>query len=359
MDGAVDEAALEMIEGHLADCAECRAELAALEAITGTIRNVEEIESPADLKFSIRDAIDRATKAPSADCERIEVLLSNYLDRELANEQLAVVSEHLESCRICEAELALMRKTVRLVGSIDTVEPPGGLRSRIIAATVETPSSAQRLAGVAAQILRPVGMRWAASAALALALVLMFALPDKQTPVRKVAKTPVVETPRLSIKPVATESPSIAKVDVEKTTLAAANGDQSRRRSHRRILTNPRTTKSAAHVPGSVAAVKTSAKNTAPEAVASSVVTTNMPANSDGSEAAKSSEISEEVAKASADNKKEAGEGTSAKPAPVKVAGQGIFTAEDDAAMIQNIKRQMKMKNRDGGVSVSLFDVKF
>src|SRR6516165_2884770 len=64
-------------------------------------------------------------------CERVEELLSAYLDNALAYEEWREVSAHLQVCPGCSAILAEYRRNDALIERLPRVSPDHSLRTRI------------------------------------------------------------------------------------------------------------------------------------------------------------------------------------------------------------------------------------
>ena len=72
--------------------------------------------------------IDRYT------CEEAFRCLDDYLDRELAPDQMGCVREHLETCAICASELDFEQTVIDDVrGKLRRIRAPGDLMTRISA----------------------------------------------------------------------------------------------------------------------------------------------------------------------------------------------------------------------------------
>lgn len=56
--------------------------------------------------------------------ERVEELLSAYIDGELSIEEATLVEKHLRDCSACACDLETLRQTVNLVGQLPAVSPP-------------------------------------------------------------------------------------------------------------------------------------------------------------------------------------------------------------------------------------------
>ena len=64
-------------------------------------------------------------------CERVEELLSAYLDNALAFEEWREVSAHLQICAKCSVMLAEFRRNDALIARLPRVDPDPALRNRI------------------------------------------------------------------------------------------------------------------------------------------------------------------------------------------------------------------------------------
>ncbi|MGC8666722.1 MAG: zf-HC2 domain-containing protein [Chthonomonadales bacterium] len=118
-------------------------------------------------------------------CERMWLLLSVYADGEATDEERAEVEAHVAQCRECSEALEMMQASSMALASVAEVEPPAELRASILAATVNRPSLAERVA----QLLRVQPafrqMRYAAlagaGAAAAIALTVLVRRPAPMT----------------------------------------------------------------------------------------------------------------------------------------------------------------------------------
>jgi anti-sigma factor RsiW len=79
-------------------------------------------------------------------CRNTQVLLSAYLDGELAGTEMMRVRDHLRSCTDCRAEYEEVRAVKRLLGVAPEVEVPVGLQDRLMQAVMadEAPARAER-----------------------------------------------------------------------------------------------------------------------------------------------------------------------------------------------------------------------
>lgn len=66
------------------------------------------------------------------DCSKAEELLSPYYDDEATNEIRSLVAGHLRTCRHCGGQLAVFQELSVLARSLDELEPPDHLWSKIV-----------------------------------------------------------------------------------------------------------------------------------------------------------------------------------------------------------------------------------
>jgi predicted anti-sigma-YlaC factor YlaD len=64
-------------------------------------------------------------------CKKIRILLSAYIDRELAGKEEESVNEHLKVCRDCSEELEYLKQTKKLFLYKEKVEPPPFFETRL------------------------------------------------------------------------------------------------------------------------------------------------------------------------------------------------------------------------------------
>jgi anti-sigma factor RsiW len=79
-------------------------------------------------------------------CDRVQILLSDYIDGELSSAGVAGVQGHLKKCGVCEGEHQALRRTVQLVALYGRQEAPVDLREAVMARLRETPAPAPRMA---------------------------------------------------------------------------------------------------------------------------------------------------------------------------------------------------------------------
>ena len=69
----------------------------------------------------------------------VHTLSGAYALDALDAEEAAVFREHLSGCAACSQEVAELRVAAARMGAVETVEPPAGLRDRVLAAADRTP----------------------------------------------------------------------------------------------------------------------------------------------------------------------------------------------------------------------------
>jgi anti-sigma factor RsiW len=84
-------------------------------------------------------------------CERIEDLLSPYLEDDLTKEQRQAVETHLSTCARCDELLSLMRETTVSLSSFPEVD----VRERLVEKLYELPKKRRKFRFVPDFLLRP------------------------------------------------------------------------------------------------------------------------------------------------------------------------------------------------------------
>jgi mycothiol system anti-sigma-R factor len=73
-------------------------------------------------------------------CEEVFVRLDDFLDRELTQEEMRLVQEHLETCAACASEHRFERQVVESVrAKLQRIELPEALRQRIVSRLSQGP----------------------------------------------------------------------------------------------------------------------------------------------------------------------------------------------------------------------------
>ncbi|MBI3910258.1 MAG: zf-HC2 domain-containing protein [Armatimonadetes bacterium] len=145
VDGALAPAEERALEGHIAECRACRAELAAMRHSLEALRAVASAAPPLDLWPAVQQRLVR--DAPGIQCRQAVALLPAYLEGAVAPAAAAAVHRHLAVCRRCQVEHGALLNALGALESLSQSvgSPPidlwPALRERIIA------ESARRLAG--------------------------------------------------------------------------------------------------------------------------------------------------------------------------------------------------------------------
>lgn len=69
-------------------------------------------------------------------CNRIQSLLSAYVDRELSGVEMFLVRQHVYECERCAAEEMELRKVRSAISSMQAIEPAPGFQERLAQAVV-------------------------------------------------------------------------------------------------------------------------------------------------------------------------------------------------------------------------------
>ncbi|RJP73051.1 MAG: zf-HC2 domain-containing protein [Candidatus Abyssobacteria bacterium SURF_17] len=119
-------------------------------------------------------------------CEDVRKLLERFYDRELKGKQLTAVTAHVQECVNCSKELERIERVGRALKAhyeqVAVSESLSGMWNRVSEA-IETPAAAEPLSfrEKLLGILRLPKPAWAAVAAVAVAVILVFAyLPGNQ-----------------------------------------------------------------------------------------------------------------------------------------------------------------------------------
>lgn len=119
------------------------------------------------------------------ECRDVEERLSEYLDRVLPPDDMAVVAEHLHACSKCSSLLEDMRNIVLSCRAYPVLEPDIALLERILLKTSGRPRTRTLREIIDQYLLRPMlTPRFAAGAALAvlfLGLLVVLARPHMST----------------------------------------------------------------------------------------------------------------------------------------------------------------------------------
>lgn len=112
------------------------------------------------------------------ECERIEELLSPYLEDELTQEERQTVDKHLRTCAGCAELLSLMREAKESLSSFPEVEVSEGLTEKLY----ELPQKRRKFRFVSDFLLRPSFQPIMAAATVLLVFVSFYMFhPERST----------------------------------------------------------------------------------------------------------------------------------------------------------------------------------
>jgi len=221
-DGELTPSQAAAIRQHLAGCAGCRAQLAALRQVTGLVRSLEEVAPPSDLRA--RMAARVLTPAPVT-CAQVGAQIDALVDGSLAAEQMEIVQAHLAECAGCRERYRLHEEMVSALRSMPLVDPPARLRERVYAR--QQPKPVWRLQPVWKAVTGAAGLAAAAAG-------LMLALRSPQLP-----PVPVAATPGPSDQVIAAQAPTPAATPAPALEASAAPGQapvNAMRQGARRVM---------------------------------------------------------------------------------------------------------------------------
>jgi anti-sigma factor RsiW len=107
-------------------------------------------------------------------CLEFEALLEDHLTGDLSSADAAKLAEHLENCAACTSALELTSPSVQLLRNIPPAADPGPGFSRTMMARIRQELSRRSEQKSVWQIFVSLGWRFAATATLALAVLVTF-----------------------------------------------------------------------------------------------------------------------------------------------------------------------------------------
>lgn len=143
-------------------------------------------------------------------CQRVQSLLSAYMDGETDAADTRMLEAHVAACASCSHELALLQVTARMLATASEVEPPKALLAQIEAATIKRPSVWQRVLAALEPI--PAYGRWAAATAAAAAI--LFAVLLSRPPHYTAQRPAYQPQPPVATVPQITEIPTPTTMNV-------------------------------------------------------------------------------------------------------------------------------------------------
>jgi anti-sigma factor RsiW len=121
-------------------------------------------------------------EANSGACSEFEARLEDYLGGQLSGATAKEVAEHLKRCDSCRAGLEDARASVRLLRFAEAAPDPGPSFPRIVMARIRTELDAARDPRGLWQLFVSLAWRFAATATLALALMVTYDVVHQNQP---------------------------------------------------------------------------------------------------------------------------------------------------------------------------------
>lgn len=116
-------------------------------------------------------------------CEKIQDCMADYAVGLLSGRRRAEVARHIGECPACLAEFEKQERVMRLVGTLDPVEPPAGLWHRVYNEVSRTPVHPSVWKQLKEGHYRQ-GSKWSFGfATIALAALIFHALTSVQPPI--------------------------------------------------------------------------------------------------------------------------------------------------------------------------------
>ena len=114
-------------------------------------------------------------------CERIEELLSPYLENELSQEEKQAVETHIHTCSECAELLSLMKQTTESLASFPEVE----VNDNLIEKLYELPQRRKKFHFVTDFLLRPAYQPIMAAATILLVFVSFYAFHPERSAINR------------------------------------------------------------------------------------------------------------------------------------------------------------------------------
>ena len=136
LDGALAPAEGAAVDGHLAGCAACRAELEDLRAVVAMLHAVPGEAMPGGLFDRIAAALAHEGLPDAAElgCDEARDLLSARLEHDVDADEAEALEAHLAGCDACRLQAAQLEAVVGLLRRVPREIPPADLADRVRAA---------------------------------------------------------------------------------------------------------------------------------------------------------------------------------------------------------------------------------
>ncbi|MCE5323481.1 zf-HC2 domain-containing protein [bacterium] len=294
------------------------------------------------------------------ECIKIRDKLGFYLDGTLDEHTLEQMEAHLAQCEECRRELAAMKTLIDAAGEIETVEPPLGLRDRIIQAVTDENRADRAQAKVSSKLglmgrlrscVSPAWMRWAAGAAIAgcAALAILIGAPHEPAPkhiarqMPKPAQTISEKSQPQTKSTVVAESQYSEPAQVQSTEKPARRYTKKNGANKRRVIIADHPAKSlTSHAVQARLTIPTGKKDTEDKADTDAQDTEIAAAQTASAETSANAEPVNE------------------QPIAIKVAAAPVFDNEKIQEMMQQAKMQAEMrKSRNSRAMVNIVSTRF
>ena len=115
------------------------------------------------------------------ECERIEQLLSPYLEDELSQENRQAVESHIRSCHSCAELLSLMKETTETLSSFPELDVSEGLTEKLY----DLPQKRKRFKFIIDILLRPSFQPIMAAATVLLVLISFYMFHPERSAINR------------------------------------------------------------------------------------------------------------------------------------------------------------------------------
>lgn len=151
----------------------------------------------------------------NADCKQILNLIPLYIDNELSDEEIDIVSQHLESCKKCKSEFEFMKSVMVTTKGMENIDLPKDFHKNLME-KAEKLARAKRANRIL--LLRRAGTSVAAAAVIALSVVTFNEFIEP----KDIKKVDQYRASKLSDSPLSLKAPSENKeksaISVDKST---------------------------------------------------------------------------------------------------------------------------------------------
>ncbi|MFB3882164.1 MAG: zf-HC2 domain-containing protein [Armatimonadota bacterium] len=202
-------------EAHLQSCPLCSALLSRVRQSAVAVGSIASRAVPAEVRGRARSVLGDASLSIS--CREAKAMIQERLDRRLSLFAAVPLEVHLSRCQACRSELAALSRATRAVRAVATVQSPGQVRERVLAAR-----RAETRRAIGAPRWRPaVAVAFAALAVGAVTLLRPRAADVTGRPVAPAVQARAGLPPRAVDVAAAVPVPSVEEARAEATVEAA------------------------------------------------------------------------------------------------------------------------------------------